>query len=90
MAVSQSASHSATVKLALVVDGEEHRLSQVGPDFLITSSIIPLLTGQGKLVISIDGREQSKTIEFKAEDFGSRRFRTRVVQEEGAGASNEA
>lgn len=53
--------HSATVKLALVVDGTEYPLAQVGPGFLVTRGKV-FYDANGELVTTIDGVEERKQI----------------------------
>ena len=52
--------HSATVKLALVVEGAEYPLAQVGPGFLVfkPEAMLSKLTNEGELLIVIDGKEE--------------------------------
>lgn len=63
--------HSASVELYLVVSGVKCPLSQVGPGFFVTRNFNDFLCGTGELLVSIDGVESRKPIEFEAEDFGS-------------------
>ena len=57
-----SRGQSAAVVGALRVNGDELRLAQVGPTFCIVRDSIPHAPSTARLVISVDGREETTDV----------------------------
>ncbi len=52
--------YSSDVELLLVFGNKSHRLSQIGPDFVILREPAELPPTDAEVVMLIDGREQSR------------------------------
>ena len=80
----QANGHSSKVRGWLVVDGIQHELAQVGPDFCILREPRALSKSQAELIVEVDGDQRMTIIQIAESQSHQKRIVFVQVKNEAA------